>query len=101
MNCDRDPRADASKALDQFVEEYVVDYVFEGDEGSHYPDEATQLILSDAINGLLAEDEFLDLVAKVASGRERPRAQCARCHGVGMIGLTVKCPQCNGEGLEP
>ncbi len=46
-------------AAERIIDEYVQDYVFEGDEGHHTPTESECALIKDAIMGLLADPEFL------------------------------------------
>lgn len=49
-------------AIEAFVDEYLDEYELRLDDGCHAPTEAEQFLIADAINGLLADDEFMALL---------------------------------------
>ena len=51
------------KAIESAVEDYVDGYELRDDPACHTPNEMERLLISDAIHGLLADDEFMALLA--------------------------------------
>lgn len=49
-------------AVEAFVDEYLGEYELRSDEGSYKPSETEIFLIMDAINGLLADDEFMALL---------------------------------------
>jgi len=50
---------DRSCAAEQAIDDYVADYVMEGDDGSHTPTESERFLIKDAIMGLLVDPAFM------------------------------------------
>lgn len=62
-----------------FVDDYVEFYALDDGECYHEPTEHERLLIEDAINGLIADDEFEALMAaSVAAERDALRAEVAR-----------------------
>jgi hypothetical protein len=49
----------------KFIDEYASDYSLETDEGAYVPSEDEIFLILDAIHGLVANDEFVDLVVEI------------------------------------
>jgi len=51
----------AASKMEEIVETYLHDYEFDdGEQHHHIPNETEQLLINDAVNGLLADETFLD-----------------------------------------
>lgn len=63
-------------AIEKFVDEYVDCYELDDDECHHEPTEHERFLIEDAINGLIADEQFTALVAgSVAAERDALRAE--------------------------
>ena len=49
-------------AVQEYITEYLDGYEVRGDEGDYTPNEREAFLIDDAIQGLLAEDEFLQKI---------------------------------------
>lgn len=52
------------EAENQLIKDYLEDYAFRGDGGDHTPDEFEQLLLIDALAGLIADDNLRALITR-------------------------------------
>jgi len=52
---------DACKKNDAAIQAYINNYTFETDTCSYTPDEKEHTLITDAIYGLLADDEFVEI----------------------------------------
>ncbi|VFR81074.1 hypothetical protein RAN3_2514 [plant metagenome] len=59
-------------AINAAIDEYVDGYDLRGEPGDHTPTEFEQFLILDAINGLLAEPEFLALLAAPVVAQPQP-----------------------------
>ena len=55
--------------LERFVDDYIECYELDDDEEHHEPTEHERHLIADAINGLIADDDFLALVAEHQKAR--------------------------------
>jgi hypothetical protein len=62
----------------------------EGREGYYTPNERELWIATDAVNGLIADEEFCALIAKEHAARRAEREAEGRCPGCG-------CPKAEGH----
>lgn len=67
----------------EFADEYVERYQLEADEGTYTPNETEQMLIADAVNGLIADEEFCDLVAMEVVVRQARRIAAGDCLGCG------------------
>ena len=51
---------DACKKNDEAIQAYINDYTLEADTSSYTPNEKEHTLITDAIYGLLADDDFVD-----------------------------------------
>lgn len=57
--------------LEQIIDDYVDDYVMEGDDGTHWPTESEKCLLKDAVMGLLADHEWNSAWGKIVEGSKQ------------------------------
>lgn len=57
--------------LEQIIDDYVDDYVMEGDDGTHWPTESEKCLLKDAVMGLLADPEWNSAWGKIVEGSKQ------------------------------
>lgn len=69
--------------LQVFVDEYLDSYQLEADEGTYTPNEQEKMITADAVHGLIASEEFCDLVAQCVVDRQARRTAAGDCMGCG------------------
>lgn len=75
--------------LDVFVTEYVRDYEMcdcedeNGNTGDYSPNENESALIDDAIQGLLADDDFVTLMGKAYLARQERRKAEGKCMGCG------------------
>ncbi|QDJ40330.1 hypothetical protein [Bordetella hinzii] len=81
-----DPVAKDWNAINAAIDEYLDGYELRGEPGDHTPTEFERFLILDAINGLLADEEFLALLsAPPAEGESAPVAgeayqvRCGAC----------------------
>lgn len=55
----RSVRGEAYDRLQAVIEEYIDGYTFEGDNGYHQPTGAERILIMDAIQGMLVDDDFI------------------------------------------
>lgn len=69
----------AVQSVQKFADDYVDAYELEADEGSYTPNEQEQMLITDAINGLIADEDFLRLVRSEVDEREKLRKERGEC----------------------
>lgn len=62
--------------FEEIIDAYLEDYVFEGEEGSHTPDEFGRFVIKDAIMGLLAKPAQWHTEAEVQRLTRLARVAC-------------------------
>lgn len=73
---DAQPAADVElltrdwKAINAAIDEYADGYELRGEPGDHTPTEFERFVIVDAINGLLAEPEFMALIASPVAAQK-------------------------------
>lgn len=87
--------ADLAKSQ-QFADDYVEHYELEADEGTYYPSEQERLLIKDAINGLIGDEDFCDLIANEVLERQERRAAAGDCLACGAPNGT-HWGQCDGR----
>lgn len=84
--------------VQKFADHYTEEYVLEGDSGTYTPNDQERMLITDAINGLIADEDFLRLVRTEVVELEKARAAdncCIKCgrrlpnHWGGCSGPTV------------
>jgi len=74
--------------LDKFVTSYIEDYEMRecedanGNVGDYYPNENERMLITDAINGLLADDDFYKLAEaswQYTRQKRREEGTCEHC----------------------
>lgn len=86
---------DLAKAQ-QFADDYVEHYEMEADEGTYHPSERERFLIEDAINGLIGDEDFCDLIANEVLERQERRAAAGDCLGCGAPKGT-HWGQCDGK----
>lgn len=84
---DRDRYPTACLAAEAYIEQYVDGYEMfvedaEGRDGYYQPNSQEEVLIRDAINGLHAQEEFVDLIAAEHAERQARRAAegcCPKC----------------------
>lgn len=91
--------------IDAFVMEYCDSYVLDGcedadgREGCYTPTEHETALIHDAINGLVADEDFVTLMGKQYNERQKQRAAEGRCLGCGApagVHWGIR-PECSGK----
>mgnify|MGYP001285240005 CR=1 FL=1 len=57
--------------LEQIIDDYVDDYVMEGDDGTYRPTESEKCLIKDAVMGLLADPEWNSAWGKIVGGSKQ------------------------------
>ena len=75
--------------MQTFVDEYVEGYELRdaedanGNTGDYTPNEREQMLIQDAVNGLIADEDFLTLAGRAYLERQAQRRTEGRCLGCG------------------
>ncbi len=77
----------ALKAAEAHVNDYIDAYELEADEGTYHPNEQEQMLIRDAVAGLLS-DEYLRLARAEINEREKLRQEDGEC---------IECGRCLPE----
>lgn len=81
---DPDAEPTASMNVQKFTDDYVQNYEMlgedeHGQEGYYHPTAHERLLILDAVNGLTADEEFVDLIAAQHAQRQARRAAEGCC----------------------
>jgi hypothetical protein len=74
-----EPLVVAIGAVQKYADEYVDEYELAGDSGDYTPSDHQRLLIADAINGLIADEDFLRLVRTEVVEREKRRGALGEC----------------------
>ena len=79
----------AAQSMQAFADEYVEGYELRdaedanGNTGDYIPNEREQMLIQDAVNGLIADEDFLTLAGRAYIERQQQRRAEGRCPGCG------------------
>ena len=92
--------------MQTFVDEYVEGYELRdaedanGNTGDYTPNERERMLIQDAVNGLIADEDFLTLAGRAYLERQAQRRTEGRCFGCGApVGEHWgERPECTAQG---
>lgn len=84
-----DPAHAAGQSVQTFADQYVEEYELRdaedanGNTGDYTPNERERMLIQDAVNGLIADEDFLTIAGRAYIERQQRRRAEGRCLGCG------------------
>lgn len=69
----------AARSVQKFAQDYIDGYELEADEGTYTPTDEEEMLITDAIVGLIEDEDFCRLVRDEVVEREKRRAANGEC----------------------